>query len=157
NPQHAFRYSGGHLPDTGALFCHGHANTFPGGQCPFGPVAQRDVSGRRGELLHRFDRAENPPPYGVIMFLRILPPLLKELEMLVQDRQSRTILIVPVFLQLALFPFAATLEVKNNTLAVFNEDSGRESTELMQRFSQAQAFTRMLALHSEADVRRTID
>jgi ABC-2 type transport system permease protein len=91
------------------------------------------------------------------MFSRILALIIKELEMLLQDRQSRTILIVPVFLQLALFPFAATLEVKNNTLAVYNEDSGRESIELMQRFSQAQAFTRLLALHNEAEVRRTID
>ena len=43
------------------------------------------------------------------MFSRILALIIKELEMLLQDRQSRTILIVPVFLQLALFPFAAPL------------------------------------------------
>jgi ABC-2 type transport system permease protein len=91
------------------------------------------------------------------MFSRILTLVIKELEMLLQDRQSRMIVIVPVLLQLALFPFAATLEVKNNTLAVYNEDSGRESTELMQRFSQAQAFTELLALHSEGEVRRAID
>ncbi len=91
------------------------------------------------------------------MLSRILTLIIKELEMLLQDRQSRMILIVPVLLQLALFPFAATLEVKNNTLAVYNEDSGRESTELIQRFSQAQAFTELLALHSEAEVRRTVD
>ncbi len=91
------------------------------------------------------------------MFSRILTLIIKELEMLLQDRQSRLLLIVPVFLQLALFPFAATLEVKNNTLAVYNEDSGRESAELLQRFSQAQAFTQLLSLHSEAEVRRTID
>jgi ABC-2 type transport system permease protein len=91
------------------------------------------------------------------MFSRILTLIIKELEMLLQDRQSRAILIVPVFLQLALFPFAATLEVKNNTLAVYNEDSGRESVELMQRFARAQAFTHLLTLHNEADVRRAID
>ena len=91
------------------------------------------------------------------MLSRILTLIIKELQMLVQDRQSRMILIVPVLLQLALFPFAATLEVTNNTLAVFNEDSGRESTELIQRFSQAQAFTELLALHSETEVRRTVD
>ncbi len=91
------------------------------------------------------------------MLSRILTLIIKELEMLLQDRQSRMILIVPVLLQLALFPFAATLEVKNNTLAVYNQDSGRESTELIQRFSQAQAFTELLALHSEAEVRRTVD
>jgi ABC-2 type transport system permease protein len=91
------------------------------------------------------------------MFSRILTLVIKELEALLQDRQSRMILIVPVFLQLAVFPFAATLEVKNNTLAIYNEDNGRESAELMQRFSRAQAFTHMLALHSDAEMRRAID
>jgi ABC-2 type transport system permease protein len=91
------------------------------------------------------------------MFWRIFTLVIKELETLLQDRQSGFILIVPVFLQLAVFPFAATLEVKNNTLAVYNEDNGRESTELMQRFSQGKAFTQLLNLHSEAEVRRTID
>jgi len=91
------------------------------------------------------------------MFSRILTLVIKELEALFQDRQSRLILIVPVILQLAVFPFAATLEVKNNTLAIYNEDNGRESAELMQRFSRAQAFTHMLALHSDAEMRRAID
>jgi ABC-2 type transport system permease protein len=91
------------------------------------------------------------------MFSRILTLIIKELETLLRDRQSRLILIIPVFLQLALFPFAATLEVKNDTLAVYNEDSGRESIELMQRFSRAEAFTQLLTLHSEAEVRHAID
>lgn len=67
------------------------------------------------------------------------------------------LLIVPVLLQLAVFPFASTLEVKNNTLAVFNEDAGVESAELLQRLSRAQAFTRILYLHSEREARDTID
>jgi ABC-2 type transport system permease protein len=91
------------------------------------------------------------------MFSRILTLTIKELETLLRDRQSRLILIMPVFLQLAVFPFAATLEVKNNTLGVYNEDSGRESVELMQRFSRAEAFTQLLTLHSEAEVRGAID
>lgn len=91
------------------------------------------------------------------MIARITTLIIKELQGLLRDRQSRVILIMPVLLQLALFPFAATLEVKNNTLAIFNEDAGRESTELMQRFAQAQAFTELLTLHSEAEVRRAID
>ncbi|WP_367154112.1 ABC transporter permease [Methylomonas sp. HYX-M1] len=91
------------------------------------------------------------------MFARILTLVVKELEMLLQERQSRMVLIVPVFLQLALFPFAATLEVKNNTLAIFNEDSGRESAELMQRFSQARAFSELITLYSETEVRNAID
>ena len=91
------------------------------------------------------------------MFSRILTLVIKELQALLRDRQSRALLIMPVVLQLALFPFAATLEVKNNTLAVFNEDSGRESTELMQRLARAKAFTELLTLHSEAELRHAID
>ena len=91
------------------------------------------------------------------MFSRIATLIIKELQALLRDPQSRRLLIMPVILQLALFPFAATLEVENNTLAVFNEDNGAESSELLQRFSQAQAFTEMLTLHSEAEVRRTLD
>ncbi|MDD5579927.1 MAG: ABC transporter permease [Methylobacter sp.] len=91
------------------------------------------------------------------MFLRLATLIIKELQTLLQDKQSRVILIMPVVLQLALFPFAATLEVTNNTLAVFNEDSGKEALELVQRFSQAQAFTELIPLYSEAEVRDVLD
>ncbi|HYG33672.1 MAG TPA: ABC transporter permease [Clostridia bacterium] len=88
---------------------------------------------------------------------RILTLIIKELQTLLRDRQGRMLLIVPVILQLAVFPFAATLEVKNNTLAVLNEDAGAESIEFIQRLSRAGAFTRMLYLHSDAELRTTID
>jgi ABC-2 type transport system permease protein len=60
-------------------------------------------------------------------------------------------------LQLAVFPFAATLEVTNNTLGVFNEDAGAESVELIERLSRAAAFTHITYVHSEAELRRSID
>ena len=91
------------------------------------------------------------------MLYRITTLIRKELQTLLRDPQGRMLLIVPVLLQLAVFPFAATLEVKNNSLAIFNEDLGAESTELIQRFSQAQAFTHILYLHSEPELRQSID
>jgi ABC-2 type transport system permease protein len=91
------------------------------------------------------------------MLHRVATLIVKELQALLRDRQGRMLLIVPVLLQLAVFPFASTLEVKNNTLAVFNEDAGAESTELIQRLSRAQAFTRVLYLHSENEQRNAID
>ena len=91
------------------------------------------------------------------MLSRIVTLIIKELQALLRDRQSRMILIMPVLLQLALFPFAATLEVTNNTLAVFNEDNGKESIELFQRFSQAKAFSELIPLYSEAEVRKVLD
>jgi ABC-2 type transport system permease protein len=89
--------------------------------------------------------------------LRIRTLVIKELQALLQDRQSRMLLIMPVLLQLALFPFAATLEVRNNTLGVFNEDQGAESIELIQRLARAEAFTKLVYVHNEAELRRTID
>ena len=91
------------------------------------------------------------------MFYRVLSLVRKELQTLLQDRQGRLLLIVPVVLQLALFPFAATLEVKNNTLAILNEDAGPESVELAHRFSRAKAFTTVLYLHNEQDLTSIID
>ncbi len=91
------------------------------------------------------------------MLFRIGTLIRKELQALLQDRQSRALLIVPVVLQLAIFPFAATLEVKNNTLGIFNEDAGPESIELIQRLSRAQAFTKIIYLHTEPELRQAID
>jgi len=91
------------------------------------------------------------------MLHRIAALIIKELQALLRDRQGRMLLIVPVLLQVALFPFAATLEVKNNVLAIFNEDAGAESAELLQRLSRAQAFSEVLYIQSETDLCRTID
>ena len=91
------------------------------------------------------------------MFHRIVTLIIKEMQALLSDRQSRALLIVPVVLQLSIFPFAATLEVKNNTLGVFNEDAGAASIELMQRFSRAQAFSELLPVHGEEEMQEFID
>jgi ABC-2 type transport system permease protein len=91
------------------------------------------------------------------MVHRLLSLIRKELQALLQDRQGRMLLLVPVLLQLAVFPFAATLEVKNNTLGVFNLDAGAESAELLQRLGRLQAFTRMVFLRSETELRQAVD
>jgi ABC-2 type transport system permease protein len=91
------------------------------------------------------------------MFARIITLIVKELQTLLREPQSRMALIMPLILQLGLFPFAATLEVTNNTMAVFNEDNGKASIELIQRFAQTQAFSELLPLYNEAQVREAID
>ncbi len=91
------------------------------------------------------------------MMRRILSLIVKELQTLLRDRQGRLLLIVPVLLQVALFPLAATLEVKNNTLALFNEDRGTASIELEHRLSKAQSFTRVMRLDSEAGLCKAIE
>jgi len=91
------------------------------------------------------------------MLHRITTLIRKELQALLRDRQSRALLVGPVLLQLAIFPFASTLEVKNNSLGIFNQDAGSASIEVVQRLSRAAAFTRMVYLNSEVEMRRAVD
>ncbi|OQS39612.1 hypothetical protein B0T40_02400 [Chromobacterium haemolyticum] len=91
------------------------------------------------------------------MWRALLTLIHKELRALLSSPQSRRLLIMPVLLQLLLFPFAATLEVKNSTLAIYNQDGGAASVELSQRLAAAQAFPHLLNLHSEARLREVID
>ena len=72
----------------------------------------------------------------------------KEFQSLLSTKSGRLLLVMPVIIQTALFPFAATLEVKNASLAVFNEDRGRASVEMMQRFAASGAFTRIIPVWS---------
>jgi ABC-2 type transport system permease protein len=91
------------------------------------------------------------------MISRLNSLILKELQAFLRDPQGRMLLIVPVLLQVALFPLASTLEVKNNTLAVLNEDHGSASYELIQRFSAAQAFSHVLHLRNEGEMEQIIN
>lgn len=81
----------------------------------------------------------------------------KELQALLSSPMGRRMLVMPVVLQLVLFPFAATLEVKDSTLAVFNQDGGAASIELVQRLAAAKAFPNIVNLHDEASMRQAID
>jgi len=47
------------------------------------------------------------------MWNRLVTLITKELQLAFRDPQSRRLLVMPVLLQLALFPFAMTLEVRN--------------------------------------------
>lgn len=91
------------------------------------------------------------------MWYAMLTLIRKELRALLGSPQSRGILIGPVILQLVLFPFAATLEVKNSTLAIYNEDGGAASVEVVQRLAAAHAFPHLIVVHSEPELRQVID
>jgi ABC-2 type transport system permease protein len=91
------------------------------------------------------------------MFRRILTLILKELQAILRDPKGRLLLIMPVILQVALFPFAATLEVNNTTLAIYNQDSGAHSIELIQRLAHTKAFSKLIVLHHTDEVRAAID
>lgn len=91
------------------------------------------------------------------MFHRLWTLIRKELQSLLREPQTRAILILPVLIQVILFPFAATLEVTNATIAIYDEDNGEHSVELTQRFARASSSTHVLLLKSPQEIRPTID
>ncbi|WP_333881102.1 ABC transporter permease [Atlantibacter hermannii] len=91
------------------------------------------------------------------MLNRLWTLIRKELQSLLREPQTRAILILPVVIQVLLFPFAATLEVTNASIAIYNEDNGKHSVELTQRFAKATAFSHITLLKSSAEIRPTID
>jgi ABC-2 type transport system permease protein len=91
------------------------------------------------------------------MLYALLTLIRKEFQAIFSTPTNVRMLIMPVLLQLFLFPFAATLEVKNSTLAIDNLDGGAASIELVQRLAATHAFPTVLMLHGEARLQDTID
>lgn len=83
--------------------------------------------------------------------------IVKEFLTLFRDPKQRLILVGPPVLQLIIFAFAATLEVKNVSLVVFNQDRGRHGYEFVQRLSGSATFTDMVFVNSVAQLRPYID
>jgi len=92
-----------------------------------------------------------------ITLIRLRALIKKELMVVLGDKQSLRLLIMPVLLQLLIFPFAATLEVKNNTIAIVDEDGGPATREIIQRLTHTPAFEQVAMLDGEASARAAID
>jgi ABC-2 type transport system permease protein len=91
------------------------------------------------------------------MFGRILALIIKEFHAIWRDKRSRTVLIIPPIIQLFLFSFAATLDVKNASIGILNRDNGEQSIELLQRFRGSSTFSHITYLASEKEVASFID
>lgn len=91
------------------------------------------------------------------MLHRILTLFVKEMLAAVKDKKARFVLIVPPILQLFIFAFAATLDVKNMPVGILNLDSGEKSVELVQRFYGGQPFGRITHLQSVSQIPDYID
>jgi ABC-2 type transport system permease protein len=91
------------------------------------------------------------------MLNRIRALIVKETLAVLRDPRNRAALILPPLLQLMLFAFTATLEVKNINLAVLNEDYGQVSSELIQRFEASRNFRNIRFVDSSAALRDLVD
>ncbi len=76
---------------------------------------------------------------------------------MLRDRRSRITLVLPPILQLVLFGFASTLEVKNTTIGVYDRDHGAWSREIVDRLAGSPNVRRLVRLDSPRAVERAID
>src|SRR3989339_1076962 len=91
------------------------------------------------------------------MLNRIISLIIKELQAIFRDKKTRIVLIGPPLMQLLIFSFAATLEVKNISIAILNKDSGKESQDLVHEFEGAPSFKKILFLKSESEIKDVLD
>ena len=68
---------------------------------------------------------------------RLRAQIVKEMLSTLRDPRARFVLIVPPLVQLFVFSYAATLDVRNVDVAVFDDDRGSVARELTQRIESA--------------------
>jgi len=94
---------------------------------------------------------------SIFSVTRLRAQFVKEVLSVLRDPRSRMVVFVPPILQLLVFSFAATLEVRNVDIAVYNQDAGRWSHELVQRLDSAHFITHLRHVDSQRHMHELID
>ena len=89
--------------------------------------------------------------------MRIMALVIKEILVLLKDPRARYVLIVPPLIQLFIFAYAATLDVKNVPIGILNRDNGEKSIELVQRFYGSPTFNQVIFLESVSEIPDFLD
>ena len=91
------------------------------------------------------------------MWRRIVSLIVKELRTLMRDPKSRFVVIGPPLIQLFIFSYAATYDVTNVRLAVFDESRTLESRQLLSRFEAAPVIRSLVRVHSAKQLHDMIE
>jgi ABC-2 type transport system permease protein len=91
------------------------------------------------------------------MWRRILALTVKEFLALLKDKKSRLVVVVPPLVQLLVFGYAATFDLKNVPYAVYNEDAGTASRDLHAGFTGSPNFTEVASLSHEGQIAPVIN
>lgn len=86
------------------------------------------------------------------MWRRILALTIKEFLTLLKDKRSRMVIIVPPLIQLMVFGYAATFDLKHVPFAVFNEDRGTVSRDLIAAFHGSPSFEQVARLTQDREI-----
>lgn len=87
----------------------------------------------------------------------LLALIRKEFLAILSDKKSRMIIVIPPFIQLILFSFAVTLEVKNISIGVLDRDNSVRSQDLIRTLKLSDTFTNVYKLKSEKELTSSID
>jgi ABC-2 type transport system permease protein len=93
----------------------------------------------------------------ITLWFRIKALIIKEILAVWRDKKSRIMLVMPPLVQLIILSHAATLDVNNISLGVYNQDSGWYSYELIQRIKGSPYFSHVYEFTHQKEVRRAID
>lgn len=91
------------------------------------------------------------------MWTHLKALIVKELLAVLKDKKSRLVLIAPPLIQLFVFGYAATFDMNHVQYAVFNEDHGAASRELLAHFEGSGTFECVAYLAGDAQIEPVID
>ena len=87
---------------------------------------------------------------------RIISLIKKEFILIWKDPRSRALIIIPPILQLVIFAHAATMEVRNLSIAVLDKSDTIQSRELISGFEHSKWFSHVIPVENENQVAEMI-
>lgn len=90
-------------------------------------------------------------------FKKILALIKKEFIITWMDPKSRAIIVALPIIQLILFSYAVTMEVKNIEVVVLDQDNSHESRDLISRFGYSPQFRKIHKVHNMEQMKYEID
>ena len=91
------------------------------------------------------------------MFGRLKQMIVKEFIQVLRDKRMRFILIMPPILQMLVFGYAATFEIRHVSTVVLDQDHSQESRDLVSRFTSSPYFDVERQLTDSRQIRDFID
>ncbi|MEJ2363023.1 MAG: ABC transporter permease [Gammaproteobacteria bacterium] len=90
-------------------------------------------------------------------FLRIVALTIKELLAILKDKRSRVVLVVPPILQLFIFGYAASFDLNDIPIAIYNQDQSAPSRNLVAHIIGSPHFHLYGYINSERQIQPLID
>jgi ABC-2 type transport system permease protein len=91
------------------------------------------------------------------VFARILPVIRKEFIHIIRDPRTLAVMFIAPLMQLILFGYAATSDVRNVPMAVFDQDRTPQSRHLITAFVESGQFTIARHVGSEQELANMVD